>query len=164
MVVLHLLKEHGHQVHGMFVHYGQAAAESERRASLAVANFFEIEWTERVVQGGPTYAGGEIQHRNAMLIFVAAMQGGSNASAVSIGIHGGVPYTDCSQEFIAAAQSVLHYSAWRPALIAPLQTWLKPEIIAYAASKGLPLDLTFSCEAGATPCGTCLSCLDRIDL
>lgn len=164
MVVLHLLKEHGHQVHGLFVDYGQAAAESERRASLAIANAFEIEWMERSLNGGPAYAGGEIQHRNAMLICVAAMQGAPSASGISLGIHGGVPYADCSREFIAAAQSVLHFSSGRPSLIAPLQTWLKPEVIAYANSKNLPLNLTYSCEAGDLPCGACLSCLDRIDL
>jgi 7-cyano-7-deazaguanine synthase len=48
------------------------------------------------------------------------------------------------------------------ALFAPFLHWAKRDIIAYARSERLDLNLTYSCEAGRMPpCGMCLSCRDR---
>ena len=45
---------------------------------------------------------------------------------------------------------------------APFLTWEKPAIYTYCIDKGIPIKLTYSCEAGTSPpCGKCTSCRDR---
>ena len=56
----------------------------------------------------------------------------------------------------------------------PYNIWTKKNVlilesgtgyrVRYALSKNVPVDITYSCEAGPHPCGKCLSCLDRIGL
>ncbi len=83
---------------------------------------------------------------------------------MAIGIHAGVPYPDCSQEFLVSVDSILRYASHPLTLHAPLRTWQKAEVIAYAKKNRLPIDLTYSCEAGSVPCGKCQSCLDRVGI
>jgi 7-cyano-7-deazaguanine synthase len=166
MVVLNLLRQENRSTTAIFVDYGQGALDQERIASRQVAEHFGIELINLRIEFPRSYGAGEIRHRNSTLIFVAAMASADFADCIAIGVHAGVPYPDCSPAFIASMDAALKVSS-SPAvqLIAPLVTWRKPEIIAYAKQERLPLPLTYSCEAGGTiPCGKCASCLDRIDI
>lgn len=78
-------------------------------------------------------------------------------------------YPDCRPEFYDALEAVLRLgsklgSAYGVGMRieAPIIAMSKAEIAAYGTALGAPLHLTWSCyEGGASPCGSCDSCLLR---
>lgn len=82
---------------------------------------------------------------------------------LSLGIHTGTPYYDCSERFIRdITPTVEGYTGGEVRIDAPFLAWDKPTIYAYCKEKGVPIHLTYSCESGTDPpCGKCLSCKDR---
>lgn len=166
MVVLSLLQSTRPAATAVFVDYGQAALVQEKNASRQIADHFGIDLINLRLEFPKRYSAGEIVYRNGTLIFAAAMATADFADRIAIGIHAGVPYPDCSVAFLRTIETALRESHFGPMqMIAPLKTWHKPEIIAYAKQEHLPLALTYSCEAGgAMPCGKCASCLDRVGL
>jgi 7-cyano-7-deazaguanine synthase len=166
MVVLSLLRRENRDTTAMFVNYGQAAVAEEVKASRLVADHFKTELISLKIEMPSSYGPGEIRYRNGALIFTAAMATAGHANCIALGIHAGVPYRDCSESFLASMEAVLKASHLsRLELIAPIKTWNKAEVISYAKQENLPLELTYSCEAGGNPpCGKCASCLDRIGL
>ncbi len=47
-------------------------------------------------------------------------------------------------------------------LLTPFLHWSKDDVYSYFLSQGIPLEETYSCEAGTAPaCGQCASCHDR---
>ena len=142
MVVLSLLNRKNSETTGVFVDYGQAALSDERQASRRVTDYFETELIGLRLDLPSLYGAGEVRHRNGMLIFAAAMATAGIADCIAIGVHAGVPYSDCSQTFLAAMEAALKAShASSLQLIAPLKTWMKADIIAYAKREGLPIEL-----------------------
>jgi 7-cyano-7-deazaguanine synthase len=93
----------------------------------------------------------------------ALMERPRSATGIAIGIHAGTAYPDCSPLFVDRMQAVYDlYTSGRVKIVAPFLEWSKGEILAYACSSGVPLGLTYSCEAGSEPpCECCRSCLDR---
>jgi 7-cyano-7-deazaguanine synthase len=166
MVVLRLLLRANRSVTGAFVDYGQAALPQEMVASQRVAAHFGIDLIKLQLEFPRRYGAGEIRHRNGTLIFAAAMATGEFADSIALGVHAGIPYADCSANFLESVEGALRQShSSSMLLVAPLKTWSKSEIIAYAKQEHLPLELTYSCEAGGVPpCGRCASCVDRADL
>jgi 7-cyano-7-deazaguanine synthase len=166
MVVLDLIVQRSRDATAVFIDYGQAALTHERAASRRLAHHFKIELRDVQMVMPNSYGAGEIRHRNGTLIFAAAMATGGLADCIAIGVHAGVPYEDCSPTFIASMDAALKAShRSKIQLIAPLVTWRKPEILAYAKRENLPLGLTYSCEEGGDlPCGKCASCLDRVGI
>lgn len=166
MVCLSLLLEAKHRVNALHINFRQAAAEPERRAVQSLIEFFNIPLRVIRIDVGREFLSGEIPFRNAALIFTAAMSAGDSIDELAIGVHAGVPYPDCSEEFLEAVRRMILESSDRHVgLVAPLRTWHKQEILAFAREKNLPIDLTYSCEVGTTPpCGECLSCKDRANL
>ena len=166
MVVLSLLNRENKKTLGLFVDYGQAALVEESAAAQQVANYFGTSLVRLRIELPISYRAGEIRHRNGALIFAAAMATAETTDCIAVGVHAGVPYPDCSEAFLVAIEAALRAS--NPTefrVIAPLRTWRKPAIIAYAKQEGLPIGLTYSCEVGGIPpCGQCASCLDRVGL
>ena len=165
MAASHLLLQEGCQLSALFVDYGQAARQQEAEASTRVAKFMRIEYGTVALQFPQTFQRGEIPFRNGLLVYAAAVSSPADTD-IALGVHAGVPYPDCSVEFLDALETSLVRSQDRPLrLLAPLKTWKKSEILAYTFRENLPIDITYSCEAGTPfPCGNCLSCLDRADL
>ncbi len=144
----------------MFIDYGQAAATQEEASATAIALHYGVALrTIRCVGAAPKQAG-LITGRNAFLIFAALLE--SRRSLLATGIHAGTPYWDCKPVFVAAVQSVCDgYTDGRVRLIAPFIEWSKRQIWEFCISWKVPVDLTYSCEAGAPePCGRCESCRD----
>ena len=166
MVCLSLLSRAKHHIEAIHIDYGQAAAGPERISAEAIAKVFSVQLQVLTVDLGRSYGAGEIPYRNAALIFAAAMAAADRIDELAIGVHAGVPYRDCSENFLEAIRSAVRTSVQNPfGLVAPIRTWLKDEIIAYAVKENLPLHQTYSCEAGTIPpCGDCLSCQDRSEL
>ena len=164
-VCAHLLLARGLGVSGLFVDYGQAAVRREREASAAVARSLDI--SLRAVAIAPTRprGAGEIPGRNAMLISLAAFELGSRGGLVTIGVHAGTSYYDCSIAFVdAMGRLVSEQTNGKTTLLAPLATWSKAQVFRTFRDAGLPVHATYSCESGDEPCGACRSCRDRLAL
>jgi 7-cyano-7-deazaguanine synthase len=158
-------KQQGLSVSGLFVDFGQAAAHREREASTAMAKALDVDLTVRSI--GPSYAlgEGELPGRNALLISLAVFELGQGPGLIGIGVHAGTRYYDCSVPFIEAMNGLVQEQTdSRIAVTAPFVTWSKAEVYRVFEESGLAVSDTYSCEAGDTPCGTCLSCQDRASL
>lgn len=161
---LALICQAGSQASALFVDYGQAAALSEARASAALAAHFGVQH-QALTCSGRSFGAGEIRGRNAFLVHLAFMAFPNETGVVVIGIHAGTVYRDCSSDFVNLMQQSYDFHAGgRMALVAPFVDYSKADVFNLAVKLELPLELTYSCEAGNEPCGLCLSCLDRGEL
>jgi 7-cyano-7-deazaguanine synthase len=159
----HFLAKQGNRVHGVLVDFGQAAAQAEREAAQSLANLMHITLTTYQVHGAPLYQTGELIGRNAFLISAALFLTRKRQGLLAIGIHAGTTYFDCSPTFLdAMAKLVAEQTDGRVNVVAPFLHWDKSDVYQYFISAGLPIQLTYSCEAGTRPpCGKCISCRDR---
>jgi 7-cyano-7-deazaguanine synthase len=160
------LKRQGMNVRGAFINYGQAAAGPERQAAVCVAGRLSITLDAFNVGAQQGFGAGELPYRNAFLIFTTLFLQRQQEGVLAIGVHAGTPYFDCSPAFVASiATLVSEHSDGRVTVVAPFLDWSKRDIITYCQQEGVPIQLTYSCEAGfEPPCGRCLSCRDRIAL
>lgn len=159
----HFLKGRNHNVRGVFFNYGQAAAAAESHAVRRAASFLHVPLSVYEVTGAESFSQGELPFRNAFLITSAAFLSGSKSGLLAIGVHAGTPYFDCSTTFVESmARIICDHTNGSLRLIAPFLQWTKGEVFQYFVSSGIPVDLTYSCEAGLSPpCGLCASCRDR---
>lgn len=154
--------EQGFSVAGIFFDYGQIAMPREVRAAEAIAKHYCIPLTKLTWMGTQEKTSGLIRGRNALLLVGALMELPEDHGILSIGIHAGTSYQDCKGPFARKMQSLFDtYTRGRLQLGTPFLKWTKRDIWRYSRSKGVPLDLTYSCERGENqPCGLCLSCQD----
>jgi 7-cyano-7-deazaguanine synthase len=161
----YLLQKQGLKVEGLFVEYGQAALDRERQASAEVARSLGIPLRTQALYPSPSRSAGELPGRNALLISLGVFELGPSGGLVAIGVHAGTRYYDCSLPFLdAMSRLVQEQTDGRSALSAPLASWTKAQVFKVFNESGIPLRTTYSCEAGAEPCGNCLSCADRVAL
>jgi 7-cyano-7-deazaguanine synthase len=162
-LLAHLLKS-SRRVRPVFVGYGQAAINQERRAARDIAAHYgrKLVYLDFSIPGRSLPAG-EIPGRNALLVFAATMLIRDRRALVAIGIHSGTSYSGCTPAFIEHCQSLLGLSTeGRFRVVAPFIEWTKLQIYQYAKNLEVPTENTYSCERGlASPCGRCLSCHDR---
>lgn len=163
---VHFLQGRGHDVAGVFVDFGQAAAQQERQYAELIRNRFSIPLRIVQVSTSEIFGIGELMGRNAFLIFSAILLGGCRDGLLAIGIHAGTPYFDCSPSFIERIDPLVREcSNGRVSVLAPFVQWSKDEVYSYFVNARIPLSETYSCEAGVVPtCGVCASCKDRTRL
>jgi 7-cyano-7-deazaguanine synthase len=148
----HLLATRNFKVKGVFLDYGQAAAHAERRAVEALTARMNLPLEIISVHGASAFSTGELGARNAFLIFSAIFLMRQRSGLVAIGIHAGTPYFDCSPSFLdSTCRLVSEHFDGGLVVVAPFITWNKGDVFQYFLSAGLPLDLTYSCEAGTEP-------------
>src|ERR1700758_1730799 len=110
----------GLHVLGVFVDYGQATRHRERHSAQSLAQHYGIELSTVDYSGQFRPLSGEIRGRNAFLIFAALMFRPDHRGILTLGIHAGTPYYDCSQVFLHDATRIVSaYSDGRVALAAP---------------------------------------------
>ena len=155
----------GFNVKGIFFDYGQTANEKEYFSAKKVAKFYKIELNHHVFTS-PQFFHGEITGRNAFLIFATVLYNPQFQGIISLGIHSGVPYYDCSESFSQNINKLLDgYTNGQVILDTPFLKWNKKMIYDYCQKNDVPIHLTYSCEnSDNEPCGTCNSCLDRSTL
>jgi 7-cyano-7-deazaguanine synthase len=160
--LLALCAEQGVKAQPLFVDYGQRAAAPELAAAESVSRAYGVVLRQATAGIGDV-AAGEIPGRNALLVHLALAMSPPTPAAIMLGIHAGTPYRDCSPAFVEAMQVSLDlHREGTLQLAAPFLTWSKHEVYSYARASSVPLDLTYSCEAGnVPPCGACPSCRDR---
>lgn len=159
----HYFKQLGYNVAGIFIDFGQPAAESERQAVNRVTEYLELPLTALSFEASCDFGPGEIMGRNAFLIFSAVMGMQLKRGIISLGIHANTGYYDCGAEFISTVGRVLdNYSSGQLVLHCPFISQKKAFISSYARAEDIPIGLTYSCEMGTIPpCRICLSCKDR---
>jgi 7-cyano-7-deazaguanine synthase len=152
----------GYSVTTIFIDYGQLAVERERAAAGLLAARYNVPLMD-VRSGFTVGKTGVIQGRNALLVLSAFAGLQLETGLISSGIHAGTNYWDCTPSFINLMQQLLDgYSSGRVKLSCPFLTWTKKEVWDYCLAQKVPIELTYSCEAGLDqPCGTCISCDDR---
>ena len=151
------------EVLGLFFDYSQSALDNERRSAVLIAAHYGIKLDQASFSGTKHYGPGEIRGRNAFLILAALLYYPRFKGIISLGIHTGTPYYDCSERFIRDVTPIIEgYTGGEVRINAPFLTWDKLTIYAYCKEKNVPTHLTYSCESGTDPpCGKCLSCKDR---
>lgn len=160
---LSYLDTYGHTVESLFVHYGQAAAEAEDIAARKVAAHFGSDFRRIDISHNRKFGQGEIIGRNAALIFSALLSTSTLPTSICIGIHAGTPYFDCSQTFCTDLDKIVtELTSSRTSIFTPFVTWHKADIVKFAIENKVPIDITYSCETGNSPCGECASCKDRL--
>lgn len=154
-------RERHHPVTALFVDYGQPARLRESRAAAAVCRNLRVPLRQVRVSklSDPADA---IRGRNALLLMVALRCFEGESGLVSLGIHGGTTYADCSPTFVGQVQAIYDaYCAGQIRIDAPFLTWAKMDIYDFAMKRKLPVNLTYSCLLGRKkPCGSCESCRD----
>lgn len=160
---VHLLKDQGFAVHGIFVDYGQAARQQERLAVDRLKLLFDIDVHYLMVSSLEGFGAGELVGRNAYLISSAMFLGGIQQGVLAIGVHAGTPYYDCSPGFIDRMKQITEeHTDGHLTVSAPFLSWDKGKVYRYFGEAGLPIEATYSCELGTVPpCGACASCHDR---
>jgi 7-cyano-7-deazaguanine synthase len=152
----------GFSVRGFFIDYGQRSRLKEFESVKKIAAYYKIEIGSMVVQNPRNVPSGEIKYRNGFLIMTTLLANPEFSGLIALGIHSGVPYYDCSQDFINKMNILIeNYSAGKIKIDVPFIDWDKKMIVSYCRDYNVPLHLTYSCENGNEPCGKCLSCLDR---
>lgn len=159
----HLLKHQGFVVRGIFIDYGQAARQQERLSVDRLKLILDIDVHHLKACSLEGFGAGELIGRNAFLISSAIFLGGVHHGILALGIHSGTPYYDCSAGFVERMkQATEEQTSGCLTVSAPFLSWDKAMVYQYFVRNGLPIEATYSCEAGTLPpCGLCASCRDR---
>jgi 7-cyano-7-deazaguanine synthase len=159
----------GYEVKPLWMNYGQKAARMESLAIRRVARFYKLPLQTVLLKGlkwaatknNPEYLG-----RNAIMALCGATSLPHENGLISMGIHSGTTYVDCSEAFqnqIAELVTLL----FRGLVAAdfPFAKWQKTDIAQFSFQYNVPVKLTYSCLNGTVPpCGICESCLERQSL
>lgn len=158
--------ELGFNIRCVHIDYGQRPAHIERNRAIQIANLLRVEYEEVDCKGPFEFGEGEIRGRNAFLAMAALMCTDVGSGLLAMGIHGGTTYYDCGEEFAEVlSRMVCGYTGGRISFDAPFLNWDKKMIVEYSRERNLPLNLTYSCEAGKeAQCGKCPSCRTRRSL
>ncbi|MFY1110779.1 MAG: 7-cyano-7-deazaguanine synthase [Methanosarcinaceae archaeon] len=153
----------GFDVTGFFINYGQASKNNESLSVKKVSSFYGIKLESATFCAAKEFGKGKIQGRNGFLIMAALLSNPGFQGLISLGIHSGTPYYDCSPSFVQSLNSIIEeYTEGKIKLDVPFLTWDKKMIYDFCKDENIPIHLTYSCERGGhKPCGRCLSCLDR---
>ena len=157
--------ELGWSLTGMFVDYGQPAAQSEWEAAQRIASHYQIE-IDKVDLGISLVSDrGEFFGRNALFVLTAAGTISHRPLIVALGIHALSDYYDTTPLFVRDMQRLLNgYSGGAVTLSVPFLAHTKAEVVGFSRERSVPLHLTYSCERQDSPaCGECPSCRDRIE-
>lgn len=150
------------RLRALFVNYGQPAHRDESRAAVQIAKGFDIP-LKRIAVSGLRIGGGMIVGRNGLLLSIALMVVTKRPTLISIGIHAGTLYGDCTPQFVNDMQTLFDlYADGTIRVDAPFLDWTKREIVSFCEESALDLSCTYSCESGGSrPCEMCPSCRER---
>src|SRR5574341_1675934 len=165
-LVYYYLEQNFH-IKAIHFDYGHPAFKQEKNALDALSQYYQIqvvhEELKPAISSITMNKNGELIGRNALLIFSALSFLEKRSSLISLGIHSGTYYYDCSPTFIDHMQNILDgYFGGTVVLDTPFLAFSKSDIISWSRDKQVPLELTYSCQRGSkVPCGQCLSCVER---
>ena len=85
-----------------FIRYGQAAAPQEECSATQLAELLQANLAVVDFHAPRRFAAGEIRGRNAFLVIAALMMCELKSGVITLGIHAGTPYYDCTPGFLAS--------------------------------------------------------------
>lgn len=162
--VLHYYQALDFQVCGIHFDYGQPACPGERQTLNNIAKHFGISIVTATIEPSATHQlKNMIVGRNALFILSAINHFQQHSGLVSLGIHAGTEYYDCTVRFVENFQYILDgYLGGSVQLDCPFLNFTKADILAYCKKWEIPVHLTYSCVRNPTKaCGNCASCLER---
>lgn len=159
---VHYYQQLGYNVKGLFVDYGQPAALKEEKATKYLSRYLKIETIQIKTNLRPNMEMGLIQGRNYLLLSISLSCFPFAEGTISLGIHSGTKYVDCSPNFIELNQKIFDlYTNGSIAIDCPFLFMNKNDIYRHFLKSTIPIEFTYSCELGGdTPCGKCPTCLD----
>ena len=104
-----------------------------------------------------------------MLSAAAAVAQSNGSDEIWYGAHkddaAGRAYPDCTPEFVDyMGKAIYEGTGHEIKLVAPFINSNKADIVRQGLAMKVPYELTWSCyEGGEKPCGTCGTCIDRIN-
>jgi 7-cyano-7-deazaguanine synthase len=124
--------------------YGQPNEQLERKAAIAVASYYNLKLNIINIEGC-SVSEGMIPGRNAFLLSLSLLKVPFKNGGVAIGIHDHSIYSDCSESFLNLMQNIFNiYHDGCIKILAPFIHWDKGDIINYAKSEKIPLELVYS--------------------
>jgi 7-cyano-7-deazaguanine synthase len=162
----HLLLAKGLRVRALYIDFGQDAALHEQFVAKKIAEHLRIDFQQLRISSDVGFGSGELIGRNGFLALTALLFDHGQSGMIGMGLHHGTGYYDCSQSFVDSLTSMIReYTDGKTTFSAPFASWSKRDVYDYFVRARLPIDLTYSCEAGSPePCGRCASCDDRREL
>jgi len=156
-------RDRGVAVRGLFVDYGHPANPVELPHARRIAAHYGVPLDIVSCTGPAQFGSGEILGRNLFFVSLAMLYSTPGTTLISLGVHTGTPYFDCSEQFHHSVDRLIQESTNGSCRFdAPFLRMTKGEIYAYALEQGVPVAQTYSCETGAAPpCQRCPSCKDR---
>lgn len=150
-------------INGIHFNYGQPSFSGEQRSVNALAEYYQISISSVDLGITINHDKSEYRCRNATLLMAAASTFSAKQSILSLGIHSGTPYYDCSPQFLRDIQRLFDgYFGGTVQVEAPFLDFTKQDIYEYCRINRVPVEITFSCERQSDrPCGKCPSCIDR---
>ena len=159
--LISLAQNEGTELLALFVDYGQPARMAEESAITKLSKAMQFP-LRKIRYQGREFKSGEIRGRNAFLLQLALMEFPAESGAVLLGVHSGNGYLDCSPEFMdLMKRSFEFHSGGTISVEAPFLQWTKSEVFKVGVEMGVPISVTYSCEAANSPCGNCDSCRAR---
>ena len=144
--LIHYYIKQGFNVKGLFVNYGQIARKKELQSANDIALHYGIELDYVQFTTSQTFSQGEITGRNAFLVMATIISRPDFKGILSLGIHSGVPYYDCTESFVKDINKILEgYTDGQVVLDAPFLKWDKKMIYEYCKDNAVPVHLTYSC-------------------
>lgn len=163
-------REHERAIQALWVDYRQRPARREETAVERIAAHYRVPLQKIDLKGirWPELGGELFEHRgrNLTLAAIALNTAPAEGALVALGIHRGTPFADCDPAFVTQLDQLLALlSDGLVRLDCPFVEWSKEEVARYAATQGVPIKLTYSCERGKLPpCGECIKCRDNLAL
>lgn len=182
-VLLYWLVEKGYEIFPLIINYGQVTFGSEYRHStnilngLDINNLFSIdisqvsrvgmgslvgEYPNDVTSQNEWHSTEFFPNRNLILLTLATSYAYKmGVSNIAIGVVG-KSYKDTSLDFLNSLMKCLEASLMPVNIIAPFADREREEVIKSAVRLGVPLKMTFSCNAlNNRHCYLCNSCYER---
>jgi 7-cyano-7-deazaguanine synthase len=155
-------RSRGDEVTALYIDYNQPAAEREIAAASAVAMRLGCPLSVATLRSPNIVVGHETPGRNALLLTVALLDWAPSSGGVSIGIHAGSAYSDCTPAFVASMQQIFDlYRDGSVRVLAPFVTWQKAQVFELIRRDSELVAMCYACEQGVYPeCGECPSCVD----
>jgi len=142
--------------------YNQDSNLSEKKAVKKITEYYNVPLQIIPLNIPQNKRKNELIGRNSIFILAASALG-YDPAIITIGIHSGTEYYDCSDSFLKDIQNLLDgYFMGSVQVVAPFINETKKSIINYCKENKIPIELTYSClRKNSPPCGKCPSCLDR---